>query len=164
MNPTPKLTNATTGQKLEVPADGSVVQTAASSSLDAKCLELPGWAPGPETAPPARASLLSSLRELSEAARTERKTMPELNPITKRSDWAMCEDGTLQDLIFDSLTLHDVIGVLGPMAEALARRVNNDDKAGVATPLLDTQVLQAYRCLLADNIPAADNLRNWNNR
>ena len=124
----------------------------------------PDAVPGVEKVLPAQESLLSALQGLSEVALAETKTMPELKPITKRTDWDMCEDGTLQDLIFDTLTLHDVLEVLGPMAEALARRVKADEGAGVAVPPLDTRVLQTYRSLLADNIPAADKLRNWNSR
>jgi len=115
--------------------------------------------PEPEPTPDPLADVVldhSALRKANEEALAALKTMPELIPATKRSDWDQCEDGNLQSLVFDALSFHDALTVLGPMAEALARRIKADTEAGLSVPAMDSRPLEAYQRLLETHNPVAE--------
>lgn len=81
--------------------------------------------------------------------------MPRLVPVSQRRDWDRCEDPLLQTLIADAFTLHEAAPLLGRMADALARRIEEDAKAGLVVPASESFVLEEYRRLVDEKAVAA---------
>lgn len=118
----------------------------------------PAMIPEPDPIEEPEADLPALRRAAGEAVQAAR-TMPELEQVTRKADWEKCEDGTLQDLIFDTNTLRELLPIVGPMAEALARRLKAEEAVGSTPPPADTQALQAYQDLLARRRPETERFR-----